>query len=148
MANQFHITVMAGGPGAEREISLRSGVAVQKALRASGHCVTEIDPLGKDWKLPLDTEVVFLALHGEYGEDGQVQSRLETLGVPYTGTGPEGSRVAFDKELTKQVFEQNEIPTPRWTAYDAARLGTELLPEAATVVQDRAYTSPIWYTPQ
>nr|MCS5635798.1 DUF3604 domain-containing protein [Myxococcota bacterium] len=41
-----------------------------------------------------------------------------------------------------------EIPTPRWTAYDAARLGTKLLPEAATVVQDRAYTSPIWYAPQ
>ena len=106
---------MAGGPGAEREISLRSGVAVKKALRASGHCVTEIDPLKKDWKLPSDTEVVFLALHGEYGEDGQVQSWLEALGVPYTGTGPEGSRVAFDKELTKQVFDQNKIPTPRWT---------------------------------
>ncbi|MDE2679918.1 MAG: D-alanine--D-alanine ligase [Verrucomicrobiota bacterium] len=114
MANQFHITVMAGGPGAEREISLRSGVAVQRALRASGYCVTEIDPFEKDWKLPPDTKVVFLALHGEYGEDGQVQSRLETLSVPYTGTGPEGSRVAFDKELTKQVFEQNKIPTPRW----------------------------------
>ena len=106
---------MAGGPGAEREISLRSGAAVQKALRASGHCVTEIDPLEKDWKLPPDTEVVFLALHGEYGEDGQVQTWLETLGVPYTGTSPEGSRVAFDKELTKQVLEQNEIPIPRWT---------------------------------
>ncbi len=115
MANQFHITVMAGGPGAEREISLRSGVAVQRALRASGHCVREVDPMDKNWKLPPDTEVVFLALHGEYGEDGQVQTRLENLGVPYTGTGPEGSRVAFDKELTKQVFEQNEIPTPRWT---------------------------------
>ena len=115
MANQFHITVMAGGPGAEREISLRSGVAVQRALRASGHCVMEVDPLDKDWKLSPDTEVVFLALHGEYGEDGQVQTRLENLGVPYTGSGPEGSRVAFDKELTKQVFDQNEIPTPRWT---------------------------------
>ena len=115
---------MAGGPGAEREISLRSGVAVQMALRASGHCVTEIDPLEKGWRLPSNTEVVFLALHGEYGEDGQVQSRLETLGVPYTGTGPEGSRVAFDKELSKQVFEQNEIPTPRWTML----ANTEALP--------------------
>jgi D-alanine-D-alanine ligase len=115
LANQFHIIVMAGGPGAEREISLRSGVAVCKALRAKGHDVKEIDPLDKDWKLPPDTEVVFLALHGEYGEDGQVQTRLESLGIPYTGSGPEGSRVAFDKELTKQVFEQNKIPTPRWT---------------------------------
>ncbi len=94
---------------------MRSGGAVQKALRALGHCVSEVDPLDENWKLPTDTEVVFLALHGEYGEDGQVQTRLENLGVPYTGSGPEGSRVAFDKELTKQVFEQNEIPTPRWT---------------------------------
>ena len=100
MTNQFHITVMAGGPGAEREISLRSGVAVQKALRALGHCVREVDPLDEDWKLSPETEVVFLALHGEYGEDGQVQTRLESLGVPYTGTGPEGSRVAFVKERT------------------------------------------------
>ncbi len=106
---------MAGGPGAEREISLRSGVAVQKALRALGHCVREVDPLDEDWKLSPETEVVFLALHGEYGEDGQVQTRLESLGVPYTGTGPEGSRVAFDKERTKHVLEQNKIPTPRWT---------------------------------
>lgn len=91
---------------------------MQRALRASGHGVTEIDPVDGNWKLPAETEVVFLALHGEYGEDGQVQARLEALGVPYTGTGPEGSRVAFDKEQTKQVLVQNEIPTPRWTMLD------------------------------
>ncbi len=118
MANQFHIAVLAGGPGAEREVSLRSGTAVKRALQTLGHTVAEVDPLNDDWHLPADTELAFLVLHGEYGEDGQVQARLESLHMPYTGSGPEASRVAFDKELSKQVFERNNIPTPRWVALD------------------------------
>ena len=82
MVNQFQITVLLGGRSAEREVSLRSGAAVARALRALGHGVDEVDPAGESWGLPAKTEVVFLALHGDYGEDGQVQSRLETIGVP------------------------------------------------------------------
>src|SRR5512143_887700 len=102
MATKLNITVMLGGPSAEREVSLRSGVAVAQALRALGHKVTELDPRPEGWGLPAGTDVVFLALHGTYGEDGTVQRRLEELGIPYSECGPEASQVAFDKVLTKQ----------------------------------------------
>src|SRR6185503_10596445 len=101
MPENLHVTVMLGGPSAEREVSLRSGAAVSQALRSLGYRVSEVDPRGPGWKLPEGTDVVFLALHGTYGEDGTVQTQLEELGVPYTGCGPEASRIAFDKVLTK-----------------------------------------------
>jgi D-alanine-D-alanine ligase len=104
---------MAGGFGAEREISLISGAAVGCALRSLGHQVDEVDPAIKGWQLPEDVEVVFLALHGEFGEDGQVQALLESLNVPYTGTGSRGSVVAFDKVLSKEAFSRDSIPTPK-----------------------------------
>jgi D-alanine-D-alanine ligase len=61
-----------------------------------------LDPRTPDWVLPAKTDVVFLALHGTYGEDGTVQKQLDELGVPYTGCDAEASRIAFDKVLTKQ----------------------------------------------
>jgi D-alanine-D-alanine ligase len=102
VSKKLNITVMLGGPSAEREVSLRSGAAVAKALRSLGHNVHELDPKEPSWTLAPGTEVVFLALHGSYGEDGTVQAQLEKLGVPYTGCGPEASRLAFDKVLTKK----------------------------------------------
>ncbi len=113
LVNPVKIVVMAGGFGAEREVSLRSGVAVLEALRYLGHHVYELDPAEKGWSLPEGVEVVFLALHGEFGEDGQIQTRLEELGIPYTGTDQRGSALAFNKELTRQVFAQESIPMPR-----------------------------------
>ncbi len=107
------ITVMLGGFSAEREVSLKTGASVARALRSLGHDVTELDPTDRDWTLPAGTQVVFLALHGTYGEDGQVQAKLEELGVPYTGCGPETSRVAFDKVLTKERCVQAGVPTAR-----------------------------------
>ena len=79
MKRPLHITVMLGGPSAEREVSLRSGAAVAAALRSLGHKVHEVDPRDESWALPRGTDVVFLALHGTYGEDGTVQRRLEEL---------------------------------------------------------------------
>lgn len=110
---------MLGGPSAEREVSLRSGAAVAQALRSLGHQVSELDPLTTKWSLPAGTEVVFLALHGTYGEDGTVQSRLEELKVPYTGCGPESSRLAFDKHQTKLRCVAANVPTPRFTLLDS-----------------------------
>ena len=83
------------------------------ALRLLGHQVDEVDPAVKGWRLPDGVQVVFLALHGEFGEDGQVQTCLESLGVPYTGTGPHGSAIAFDKVLSRDAFCRRSIPTPR-----------------------------------
>ena len=105
------ITVMLGGPGAEREVSLHSGAAVAGALRALGHRVQELDPITPGWNLDPRTEVVFLALHGAYGEDGTLQAELDALGVPYTGCDAAASRVAFDKLLTKERCVAAGVPT-------------------------------------
>jgi D-alanine-D-alanine ligase len=115
----LNITVMLGGPSAEREVSLRSGAAVANALRSLGHRVNELDPRDGDWELPRGTQVVFLVLHGTYGEDGTVQRRLEGFGVPYTGCGPEASRLGFDKALSKQRFLAAGVPTARFTIIDS-----------------------------
>ncbi len=120
MSRKLNITVMLGGPGAEREVSLRSGAAVASALRSLGHTVNELDPRTPDWILPAKTEVVFLALHGTYGEDGTVQRQLDRLGVPYTGCDAEASRIAFDKVLTKQRCLQAFVPTAKFVAVHSA----------------------------
>jgi D-alanine-D-alanine ligase len=111
---KLNVTVMLGGPSSEREVSLRSGAAVVKALASLGHTVRQLDPKEPSWQLPGGTEIVFLALHGSYGEDGTVQEQLEKLGAPYTGSGPEASRVAFDKVLTKKRCLATGISTPRF----------------------------------
>ena len=120
MSRALNIVVMMGGPSAEREVSLRSGAQVAAALRSLGHQIHELDPQNEDWVLPKKTDVVFLALHGTYGEDGTVQSRLERLRVPYTGCGPEASRVGFDKALTKQLCVAAGVPTPRFALIDSS----------------------------
>jgi D-alanine-D-alanine ligase len=111
MTGPLKITVMLGGPSAERAVSLRSGRAVVDALRSLGHRVEELDPVDRCWHLPAGTDVVFLALHGTYGEDGTVQRQLEEIGVPYTGCNAEVSRVAFDKVLTKTRCLATGVPT-------------------------------------
>lgn len=121
MSGNLKITVMLGGPSAEREVSLRSGVAVAQALRSLGHQVNELDPQTADWELPKSTHVVFLALHGTYGEDGTVQQRLDQLGVPYTGCDAEASRIGFDKLLTKERFVAAHVPTARFVVLNSAR---------------------------
>src|SRR5688572_25518014 len=117
---KLNITVMLGGPSAEREVSLRTGEAVARALRTVGHSVHELDPKTPDWALPAQTDVVFLALHGTYGEDGTVQQRLDELGVAYTGCGAEASRIAFDKVLTKQRCVEANVPTAKFVVVESA----------------------------
>jgi len=119
MNRKLTITVMLGGFSAEREVSLKTGAAAAKALRSLGHTVHELDPKDDSWTLVPGTDVVFLALHGTYGEDGQVQARLEKLGVPYTGCGVEASRIAFDKVITKQRCLEAGVPTAKFMVFDA-----------------------------
>jgi D-alanine-D-alanine ligase len=114
MSGKLKITVMLGGPSAEREVSLRSGAAVARALRSLGHEVHELDLRNGSWSLPPDTDVVFLALHGTYGEDGTVQRRLDELGAIYTGCDAESSRIAFDKVLTKKRCVEAKVPTAKF----------------------------------
>jgi len=99
---------------------LRSGSAIAGGLRETGYIVDEIDVTSEEVPIPDAVEAVFLSLHGTFGEDGCVQSILEERGIPYTGSGPEASRVAFDKIATKKVFERIGVPTP---AYQVMRSG-------------------------
>lgn len=122
MSKSLDITVMLGGPSAEREVSLRTGKAVAKALRSLGHEVEELDPKEPNWSLSAKTQVVFLALHGTYGEDGTVQRRLDELDVPYTGCDAEASRIGFDKLLTKEKCVQAGVPTAKFLVLDSAKM--------------------------
>jgi len=121
MAQHLRIVVMLGGPSAEREVSLSSGAGVAKALRSLGHGVVELDPQKPDWVLPPQTDAVFLALHGTYGEDGTVQAQLDKLGVPYTGCGAEASRIAFDKVQTKHRCVAAGVPTAKFLVVESVK---------------------------
>lgn len=114
-----HVAVLKGGPSSEREVSLRSGAAVAKGLRACGYRVSEVDVLGTQVDLPPDVDVVFIALHGTFGEDGQLQALLDVRGVPYTGSGAEASRRAFDKVASKAAFVAAGIPTAAYEVLEA-----------------------------
>ena len=109
-----NVVVLLGGISPEREVSLRSGNAVSKALQEAGINVTCIDV--KDEKLEeldhLDIDVAFIALHGYFGEDGGVQQLLESKGIPYTGSGIRASRLAMDKLATKKCFIDAGLKTP------------------------------------
>jgi D-alanine-D-alanine ligase len=108
------IAVLMGGPGSERDVSFATGRGVAKALRSLGSEVTEVDVKGPDFELPPGIELAFLALHGTFGEDGQVQRILEERGIAYTGDGVAESELAFDKIRSKEAFRRDGVATPYW----------------------------------
>lgn len=107
------VAVLLGGLSPERAVSLVSGAGCADALRRLGHDVTEIDPQNTDWIAALKAaapDVVFNALHGEYGEDGRIQGVLDYLKLPYTHSGVLASALALDKNKAKAVFAQAGLP--------------------------------------
>jgi D-alanine-D-alanine ligase len=115
------VAVLLGGPSAEREVSLMSGNGVLAALREKGVDAHPFDPAQRDlFDLKRDGIArAFIALHGRFGEDGTVQGALETLGIPYTGSGVMASALATDKWRTKLVWLASGIPTPKYRVVDA-----------------------------
>ena len=111
-----HVAVLKGGWSAERDVSLMSGAAVERALQESGYRITSIDvtrDLGALLKrLTPAPDVVFNALHGRWGEDGCAQGVLETLAIPYTHSGVRASAVAMDKQAAKHVFKAAGLNCP------------------------------------
>jgi D-alanine-D-alanine ligase len=108
------VGVLYGGRSSEREVSIMSGTGVLNALKSRGVDAHAFDP-GRQTLAELEAarfDRVFIALHGRGGEDGTIQGVLETLGVPYTGSGVQASAIAIDKEKTKQIWLQAAIPTP------------------------------------
>ncbi len=109
------ITVLMGGPSAEREVSLNSGRAVAAALRRCAHRVTCCDISPQDLSaLDKSAELIFIALHGTFGEDGQLQAILSERGIPYVGSDAASSRLAMDKAESKKKFIELGIPTPAY----------------------------------
>ena len=105
------IAVLKGGPSAEREVSLRSGAAAAEALRGDFD-VSEVTVEGADFTVPAGTELAFLALHGTFGEDGQVQDILMQRGIPFTGANAATSHICIDKEKTKAELARAGVPVP------------------------------------
>ncbi len=111
------VGVLMGGLSTEREISLRTGEAVFRALKGLGYRVVKID-VDREIARRLVEEgidVAFIALHGRYGEDGSIQGLLEIMGIPYTGSGVAASAVAMNKVMAKRVFIAEGLPTPRFS---------------------------------
>ncbi len=112
-----HIAVLMGGVSDERNVSLKSGKAVAHALKTKGFRVSLID-LKERCIEPveaLNPDAAFIALHGEFGEDGQVQELLEDAGIPYTGSGPLASRIGMDKVISKRAYLKSGVPTPSYS---------------------------------
>ena len=113
--------MLMGGQSLEREVSLMSGRRVCEALEAGGYKVLPLD-VTSDLVVTLRSErpdIVYIALHGKYGEDGTVQELLEFLGIPYTGPGVVASSLAWDKALCKRLFVGEDVPTPAWVTFTA-----------------------------
>lgn len=123
-----NVAVLLGGPGSEREVSLRSGANTTNALRMLGARVTEVDATDCSFVLPEQTDLAFLMIHGTFGEDGELQAELERRGVRYTGENAEGSRLAFDKIPTKYAFAAAGVPTPGFEVLKAGQRPTLDLP--------------------
>lgn len=119
------VAVLKGGWSPEREVSLNSGAACARALRAAGYEVVEIDAARNlaEQLTNAKPDVVFNALHGQWGEDGCVQGLLEVMGLPYTHSGVLASSLAMDKQRTKLVLEDAGVPSPMgriMSRFDAA----------------------------
>ncbi|MFH1753130.1 MAG: D-alanine--D-alanine ligase [Candidatus Omnitrophota bacterium] len=116
MTGRGKIGVLAGGPSSEREISLKSGAAVYAALNRVGVDIILIDVLDhlsvQEVMQKAKVETVFLVLHGGFGEDGTIQKALEDIKIPYTGSGPEASRLALDKLASREVFIKAGMTVP------------------------------------
>jgi len=124
----LRVTVLAGGPGAEREVSLESGRTVHAALLRLGYQATLSDITPDDLSaLCRATDFYFIALHGEFGEDGTLQKKLDELGVPYSGSGAAASRLAMNKASAKRRLEGAGIPTPAYVVVRRENVDSQAL---------------------
>ncbi len=114
------IGVLLGGESAEREVSLKTGGAIHKALLRKGYQAEALDMQG-DWARIIGEggiDVAFIALHGRLGEDGAIQGLLEVLGIPFTGSGVAASAISMSKVMTKKILSDSGIKTPNYVYFD------------------------------
>ena len=139
------VAVLKGGMSSERNVSLVSGSECAKALREEGYDVTEIDVAPNLWEQlhEADPDVIFNALHGEWGEDGRVQGVLDLFGAPYTHSGVMASALAMDKHRSKAVLRDVGITVPKGTLVPRALAAQEHPMEAPYVVKPNAQGSSV-----
>ncbi|MCL0080878.1 D-alanine--D-alanine ligase [Peptococcaceae bacterium] len=114
------IGILYGGKSAERAVSLRSGEAIYQGLKQKGYDAIKIDTAALDFLEQIKSnkvDLIFIGLHGKHGEDGTIQGFLETLDIPYTGSGVLASAIAMDKVFTKKILLATGIPTPDFCTY-------------------------------
>lgn len=122
------VGILMGGPSSEREVSLRSGACVLDALKSEGVDAQAIDIAGgtrdavKKKLKDAGIDVAFIALHGRFGEDGAIQSILEEIGIPYTGSRVRASRLAIDKVSSRRIFQLQGLLVPK---YDVIKKGVK-----------------------
>ena len=129
LENWKKILIISGGISKEREISLQTGSQVAKELKKNGYKIKTCEP---DYELFNITKkykpnLIFNALHGQYGEDGYIQSILENIGIPYTHSGVISSAKAMDKEISKKIFIENKILTPKFIKFSYDRSFSDLI---------------------
>jgi D-alanine-D-alanine ligase len=134
-----------GGTSGERDVSLRSGKNVTESLRRQGIETIPVD-IGEDPVAQLAQEkfdIAFIALHGRPGEDGTIQGLLDSMRIPYTGSGVLASAVAMDKIATKKIFLSSDIPTPPYIAVDVENDMTRTVEEAGTQLGFPVVVKPV-----
>ena len=123
------ILIISGGISKERVVSLDTGKQVKKVLVKNGYNVKIVEP---DYKLLeviklFKPNIIFNGLHGQFGEDGYIQSILETINVPYTHSGVISSAIAMDKEISKKIFIKSKILTPNYISYSFNKSNSNLI---------------------
>jgi len=128
MSKNKKILVISGGISKERLISLDTGRQVAKELKRNGYKVKICEPgYELNWIVrSFKPKIIFNALHGQFGEDGYIQSILEGLKIPYTHSGVIASSIAMDKEISKKIFIKNKILTPKFIKYSFNKSKSQL----------------------
>jgi len=123
------ILIISGGISKERSISLDTGVQVAKELKKNGYKVKISEPDNQLFKniSQFKPNVIFNALHGQFGEDGYIQTILEGFKIPYTHSGTVASALAMDKEISKKIFIKNKISTPKFIKYSYDKNNFDLI---------------------
>ncbi len=139
------ILVISGGISKERTISLDTGRQVARELVKNNYEVKISEPNFGLFKTirSFKPGIIFNALHGQFGEDGYIQTILETTGIPYTHSGVIASAIAMDKALSKKIFNKNNILTPKYILYSFDRSNSNLIKQIETKLTFPVVIKPI-----
>jgi len=148
MKTKNKVAVLMGGRSAERKISLMTGNQIYEALIQKGYSAVKIDLDENVWEnlKKAQPDVVFIALHGRFGEDGTVQGMLELLGIPYTGSGVLASALGINKIMAKRIFMAEGISTPKFKVLDKEEFEHEG-PEKIVDELEKAFGFPVVVKP-